>query len=84
MFAVPECRDSRALCRTRDIEWPARAVEHVRHGERAVGPAQAQAGQPVCLREGARHHHVVELRDHLAARFVVALAHVLGIGGIDH
>ncbi len=50
---------------------------------RRVAPADAEAGEAVDLREGARHHHVVGGRRQLDAALVVVAPHVLGIGRVE-
>src|SRR3546814_10969905 len=66
------------------FEGAAHAVQHVNHRQRAVGPAEAQGGQPVDLREGAQHDDVVAGLDEGGGLRVVGRRDVLGIGGVDH
>src|SRR3546814_11543471 len=50
---------SGGLARRRDIERPAQPVQHVGDRCGTIAPAEAQARQPIDLREGPGHHHVV-------------------------
>ena len=60
MGAILQRRRRRALRRRRDVERPADAVEHVGDCGRAIGPADAQACKAIDLREGPRHHDIVD------------------------
>ncbi len=66
-----------------DVERPADAVQRVGDVGRRVGPAEPQAGQPVDLREGARHDDVLVLGDQFEAGRIVVAAHILGIGRVE-
>src|SRR3546814_10968610 len=59
VVAISHGGDAGGLGRLAYVEGAAHAVQHVDHRRRAVGPAEAQGGQPMDLREGAQHDDVV-------------------------
>ncbi len=64
-------------CVTETLNGPRMRFSTSQTRGRRKGPADPQAGKAVHLREGARHHHIVELRHHLDAGFViVACGHI--------
>ncbi len=68
--------------RGREVERAADAVQHLDDVRRPVAPADPQAAEPVDLREGPGHHHVVARRDQ--PRVPVEALDELGIGAVEH
>ena len=77
-------RSSGSDCRSADIERPANPVQHLRHMERAIGPAEPQGRQAVNLRESTGHHHIVESGDKLDSRFIIVAPDIFGIGRVEY
>ena len=65
-----------------EVERPPHPVQHVDDVPRPVAPADAQAAEPVDLREGPRHHHVVARLDQ--AGVAVEAGDEFGIGAVEH
>ncbi|RXT27701.1 hypothetical protein B5U98_02605 [Bosea sp. Tri-39] len=67
-----------------DVEGPAGAVQRIDDVGGTIGPAEAQVGEAIDLREGAGHHDVLAGRDQFEARGIVVAPDVLGIGRVEH
>ena len=64
------------------VERRTDALNDVHDMGRAVGPAYAQARQPVDLRESPGHHHIFKLVHQLQSGGVIGVAHILRVGGV--